>query len=399
MDTEFEAKYYNVGSVFTPGSPVNERDLFAGRIPQLQKIVAAISQRGYHAVLFGDRGVGKTSLANILVAHLRTIDPRYLIGKINCDGNDTFASIWRKALRDISITKTQIGIGFNAEEVRIVTSLADTVQDSLTTDDLRRLLTNISSLAPLLFVLDEYDRIADRTVSILISDTIKALSDFGVGASILVVGVAESVGNLVEGHQSIERALVQIPMPRMSHEEIGQIFDKGAARLGMSLEEGARSHLVNLSQGLPYIAHLLALHAARAALTQESLLISREDVDTGIRASLDQWQQSIKTGYYHATKSQQPGNIFREVLLACAVAEVDELGYFTAAAVRSPLRNITQRDYDIPNFSRHLKEFSEASRGAVLQRVGEKRRLRYRFSSPLMRPYVVIRGYDEKLIR
>lgn len=51
------------GQVFTPGSPVNERDLFSGRIEQIQSVLDAVTQRGYHAVLYGERGVGKTSLA------------------------------------------------------------------------------------------------------------------------------------------------------------------------------------------------------------------------------------------------------------------------------------------------------------------------------------------------
>ena len=46
---------------FHTGSPVNGRDLFAGRLDQLQKLMDGVSQRGYHAVLFGER-VGKTSL-------------------------------------------------------------------------------------------------------------------------------------------------------------------------------------------------------------------------------------------------------------------------------------------------------------------------------------------------
>ena len=84
-----------------------------------------------------------------------------------------------------------------------------------------------------------------------ISDTIKALSDFGVNASIVLIGVADSVTELVAGHGSIERALVQIPMPRMSAEEIAQIVENGLARLGMTIDQGAKSHLVHLAQGVP----------------------------------------------------------------------------------------------------------------------------------------------------
>jgi hypothetical protein len=146
--------------------------------------------------------------------------------------------------------------------------------------------------------------------------------------------------------------------------------------------------IAGLSQGLPYITHLLALHSTRASLSREGVQITLRDVDGGINLALDQWQQSIKSAYYHVTKSQQPGHIYKEVLLACALADTDDLGYFAAADIRVPLR-MTGRQYDIPNFARHLKELSEP---------GENRRLRYRSNSALMRPYIVMRGFADQLL-
>jgi hypothetical protein len=46
---------FEVGSVFTPGAPINDRELFAGRLNQVQQILSAVSQRGYHAVLRRER--------------------------------------------------------------------------------------------------------------------------------------------------------------------------------------------------------------------------------------------------------------------------------------------------------------------------------------------------------
>jgi hypothetical protein len=119
----------------------------------------------------------------------------------------------------------------------------------------------------------------------------------------------------------------------------------------------------------------------------------------GIRKSLDQWQESIKTAYHDATRSHQPEHLYKEVLLACALADVDDKSFFTAAAVRGPLRIVAERpDLDIPNFSRHLKEMSQTHRGSILLREGETRRLRYRFVNPLIRPYVIMRGVADGLL-
>jgi len=114
--------------------------------------------------------------------------------------------------------------------------------------------------------------------------------------------------------------------------------------------------------------------------------------------SLDQWQQSIKALYNDAVQSPRPGHIYKEVLLACALAEVDDLRFFTTAAVKRPLSEITNREFEAFNYARHLKDLSGPGRGRILQRVGESFRLRYRISNPILRPYIVMRGIKDKLI-
>jgi len=54
------------GLVFTPNTPIDQRALFAGRGDQIRRIIDAVNQAGQHAILFGERGVGKTSLANVI---------------------------------------------------------------------------------------------------------------------------------------------------------------------------------------------------------------------------------------------------------------------------------------------------------------------------------------------
>lgn len=63
---DFKHLQHQASAVFTPAVPISSDSLFAGRSTQISKLVDAINQRGQHAVLFGERGVGKTSLANVL---------------------------------------------------------------------------------------------------------------------------------------------------------------------------------------------------------------------------------------------------------------------------------------------------------------------------------------------
>ena len=277
--------------------------------------------------------------------------------------------------------------------------LIDKLPETLRPDDVRRALSLVGQSTTLVVVVDEFDRLTNQDVPELMADTIKSLSDSAAPATVILIGVADSVDQLIAGHRSIERSLIQVPMPRMSRVEIEQVVTKGIERLGMAITKEAMSEIVRLSQGLPYVTHMLSLYSSRAALEENTLTVASAAIDIGMQKSLDQWQESIKTAYYEATRSPQPEQLYKEVLLSCALADVDEKSFFTAASVRGPLRIVAERpDFDIPNFARHLKELSEPHRGGILVREGEKRRLRYRFVSPLMRTFVIMRGVKDGLL-
>src|SRR4051794_24678414 len=70
--------------LFHPSAPIEENDLFAGRITQANGLLDAIYQKGQHAVLFGERGVGKTSLSNIVEKRVLGESQYYKFIKINC---------------------------------------------------------------------------------------------------------------------------------------------------------------------------------------------------------------------------------------------------------------------------------------------------------------------------
>jgi Cdc6-like AAA superfamily ATPase len=405
-EERFGTAVYAAAQAFSPGAPINERELFAGRVDQASTIINTIYKRGYHAVLYGERGTGKTSLANVLHSFLAERGQHFVLPKTNCDVSDTYSSLWKKVFADLTFTVERPGVGFGAQAVRETRSALSSLPETITPNDVRRVLSAFPSFS-VVVVIDEFDRAQSDALTKLMADTIKLLSDFAVPATILLIGVADSVVDLIDGHESIERALEQVPMPRMSDAEIGEIIDKGIDKLNaltdgldFEIDASARTMIVRLSQGLPYVTHLLSLHTAQAAAGSESSLVTSEHVEKGIELAMDTWQQSMKSAYNDAVRSPQPDTIFKEVLLACAIAEVDELGFFTASAIRAPLSAIKGKTYEIPSFSHHLKKFSTKTKNTapVLDRMGSSRRFRYRFNNPLMRPYIVMRGVAEDMI-
>jgi len=55
-----------VRRAFRPSAPVTVRALFAGRGKQMDDLMAVLGEVGQHAVVFGERGVGKTSLVSVV---------------------------------------------------------------------------------------------------------------------------------------------------------------------------------------------------------------------------------------------------------------------------------------------------------------------------------------------
>ena len=372
------ALWHEVSQVFSPGAPIDESDLFAGRVEQLGDLINAVNQRGQHAIIFGERGVGKTSLANTFTMFMHRPAASAIARRINCDGVASFQSLWRKVFDELQM---DVSIGRDTGP-----------------DDIRRLLASLSAASRPIIVLDEFDRLAPGRTAGLIADTVKSLSDHSVNTTIILVGVADSVAELLRGHASVGRALVEIPMPRMSDEEIEEILDKRSQRLSMTMTDQVRGQIVRYSQGLPHYTHLIGLNAFQEAAADQIKQVTETHLQRSINKCIFKAQQTIKDAYYKATSSPRPDNLFKEVLLACSLAPADQLGFFAATDVVTPMSVIMQGRYEIPSFARHLKEFCTEERGAILERRGEPRKYRYRFRDPLMRPYVTLHALSSGLL-
>lgn len=382
-----------IAASFSPSAPIEGR-AFSGRKSQFTDVVNACVQRGQHVVIFGERGAGKTSLAKAIHEMLRAKFVTQACGTINCDQTTTFASLWRTILSGIPISRNAPAIGFRSGADRSEGTFAERLPENVTPESVRAALQNRGKF---LFIIDEIDRIKDRTTTTLLADTIKNLSDHAVDTTLILVGVAETVETLIAEHESVQRALIQVHLPRMSQVEIDKIIDDGLAAVGMTIEQNAKRRIFKLSQGLPHYAHLLGMHSALAATAHDRLNITLDDAHDALRKTLKNAPQSIALEYERATMSAGE-TLHGKVLLACALAKTDEHGYFTGSDVQILLSTLTKRDYMVSVFSQHLNAFCENHHGLVLHRTSVARGYRYKFRNALMQPYVIMKALETKLI-
>ncbi len=233
----------------------------------------------------------------------------------------------------------------------------------------------------------------------MMADLIKHFSNNPVNVTIIIVGVGDTLLNLFASHESIARCCSQIKMQRMSDTELAEILDDRIPKLGLKFTNGVKPKIIKLSQGLPGYVHLLGQQVVRAAIDQKSLGITSAHLRLALNEVLDKADYSTRQDYYKAVESPAKENRYKEVLLACAQAETNELGMFFAGSVREPYSKIRNRPMEIANFATHLNEFCGDDRGPALIRSGKRKRYQYRFCNPLLQPLTIMVGVRDQMIK
>lgn len=405
LDTETviatDAHLATLKEIFRPASPTDDRELFQGRQRELDSCIAGFQEVGQHIVVYGERGVGKTSLAYIAKAVFQAVAREGSLAiRLQCAEGDTFDSVWRKfharLVSELDLLDSQVGIALK-DTVDRIEGIINYADSDVSVDDVARALKLLSSRVRLLIIIDEFDRVGGWTQSVPFADLIKTLSDDLVRATLLIVGVADDVEGLLNGHQSVERNLRQVAMPRMSRVELEAIVERGyetfrkRAQASLACEKKAARAIANLSQGFPYYAHLLAGAAGAKAIRTASTRVTPQTVIEAMLDAVEDASHAIKVKYTEAVTARSDAQ-FHLTLLACALSEMDDLGYFSAADVSKPLASLVGQERKTSVFHHHLKRFSEDPIYILDSRVSRGRN-RYRFHDPLMKPFVLMKGF------
>ena len=148
-----------VAEAFRPAAPIDRRNLFAGRTTQIRELFDVVAQPGQHAVVYGERGVGKTSLVTVVAGMLRAGE--VVSARATCDRSDDFGAVWRKALDEIEITVASPGVGFAGPAKEAVKGASSLLPDrDVTPNSVRRALKSLTGEKAIVVFVDEFDRLA-----------------------------------------------------------------------------------------------------------------------------------------------------------------------------------------------------------------------------------------------
>jgi Cdc6-like AAA superfamily ATPase len=367
-----------VRDTFTPTRPKRTAELFFGRSQQLRRVIAAIEEERAHVMIYGERGSGKTSLANVLAE--KACDAGYMVLRFACSAETAFEDISRSFLRQMP-----------ASLVR-----GDTSRDTL--DQLLPAQSGLFELALLfkriagkhvILIIDEYDRVISEDAKGKLAELIKHLA--GAPVTLVMIGLAETVDQLLGKHPSLQRAILAVPMPLMTWQEVDGIIAAGEMKSGLRFDAAARRAIADFAQGLPYHAQLLCLFAAHSAARRRSSRVEREDLRYAIQCSVDRAEARIKQAYDMAIGRRENAS-FGEVLFYAARCGTDDFGSFAAADVVIAAARSSTKAPSLLSLQYALKKLTGPERGSVLRRVLRPGGWRYQFSSQMLRHYVLCRA-------
>jgi energy-coupling factor transporter ATP-binding protein EcfA2 len=381
-----------VDTVFTPATPIQTNTLFAGRASQVERVYSTMLEPGRHVVLYGERGVGKTSLANIVNERLARRNA--IVSKASADSDDSFESLWSKVFGRIVIKSNTTAAGFLPERREELIKLSDDFDMEFTPDTV---INALSRLPFTVIMIDEFDRLESTRVGLLMADTIKGLSDAGTGATILIVGVADSVSDLVGHHPSIERSIREIRLQRMAPYELEEILDNGFDWLQLQVAPSLKKKMVHLSHGFPHYTHVLGRYAALHAIEHSLNEVTETGFHSAVKRSIEDTYQSIQDYYLRITIASSSPSV-PYFLLAAAVAPEDEYGAFYPHDLMPSLREMKGKFFPILPVQFYINRLAADQGGNVFQRIGRPKNRRYRFRNPLMKPYIIMRSYSDGII-
>ena len=387
-----------LNSVVFPSQPIQTVEHLLGRATELARIDKALFAPGRHVFVYGDRGVGKSSLAATAARQYQSADNQYI--DISCAPDSTLTSL----IANIAYQATNISrlketenhrrryfglryLNFESgtsekgrhlqEEIRTLTDAVEVLRE----------LSTIHSEKPIV-VLDEFDRIRSSEERNLFADLLKQLGDKKVPIKFIFTGVAESLDELLGTHGSAIRQLETITLPKMSWDARWSIALNAAKRFGVEISRDMCVRIAAISDGYPYYVHLIT-EKLLWQIFDDPLLVTKatkQHYQLALRDAIESISAELKRPYEMAI-NQKSGD-YEAVLWS--TADADFLHQYLKNMYSSYEYIVKQMEaapvLDYEKYVQRIRKLKNPGCGSIL--ISQERPGLYAYRENMLRGYV-----------
>lgn len=393
----------------SPARAISDPRHLRGRQKILTTIDRAFNSPGKHVFIYGDRGVGKTSLAQSAAVLHQSSDAQPIV--IACDQYSGFykmvAAMIQNALpvSDIVERPTQqkrgaLSIpGLTGETLkglqRGVIPPIESLNDAVI---VLKYVAKVHSKEPVIIV-DEFDQIRCADDKKKFADLIKQVSDQDIGVRFIFCGIGASLDELIGVHLSTDRYLSPVQLDRLSHDALWLILTDVAEKLNIEVGREEQIRVSTISDGFPYYVHLMGEHMFWSAFDDEKDVkkIELSHFDVGVRGAIQEAVGSLKQAYNMAV--QKRVDDYEEVLWSVADSTILERkspdiyreSYIPIMAHRMLPNGERKEPISLQAFYQRMNSLKRAGHGEILT---ANKQGWYRFSENVMRGYVRLKAEE-----
>lgn len=293
---------------FQAKRPISDPDYLVGRDEWLDLATIQLSTPGGQILIYGDRGIGKSSLGLVVGNSLRLV-PKFAefeLKRTSCMRGTTFPDIFAEALmwagHDVSVEHVHIndvtqdgqkisggvgtkGFGASGEAERSKKSGVSR-QHIGVSENARSPRWVASQLKdkPLILFIDELENVQNEEVQKAIGAFIRAVSDDpDATIKIILAGIGATAASVTGGHSSVARNMTEIKLDVLDNDSIREIITRGSARVTIPTDNGPKKlvftpkmqdEIVKRSMGYPYFTNLICLSAAENAVRRGDHIVN-----------------------------------------------------------------------------------------------------------------------------
>lgn len=373
--------------VFTPGQiPIRPTNVYAARGDAEDSFRKALA-RGMIPVIYGEYGVGKTSMARHVV---REAEAENRLVNIESVADKSLQDVFSRCLEKLGYTVTtkrvegagtaksheqsgqaEANAGWlkaviASKRIQTATTTQQTEEQFAVTSPTDSRIVEICDQAGVVLLLDELHR-ANASFN---SDLSKFLKIFGNASCrrfrIVLLGTSSDASRLVSSDPGIDRLLQEVHLKAMTPQESEYVVVKGMADLAITISPEVQNRLVRTCVGSPSILQYLALETAEAAFARDPRLAQMHDVDSALKVFVETKEARLNKSYVAAIESVGEIRYRKQILRAMAECE-DE--YVTMEMIRTQVSAFLEKEIPSSALSGPLRSLKEAQFGSVLSDV------------------------------
>ncbi len=316
----------------TPSDSIKEPERLFGRHKYLKEIDRALSSPGRQIFVYGDRGVGKTSLA-LTAAHIHNSSENSPI-HVNCGKFSTFSQVMQSmALQSVPVEQrleragnaggfnfSALGFGAGktpASPTNYSIPVPNTVEEAL---DLVRYIDEKSNKKSRIVVVDEMERINSREEKEKFAEFIKNVPSASTSVKFIFCGIASDVSELLGFHPSAGRILESIKLDKLHHDFLWKIISTPASKFGIEIPAEFLLRIGRISDGFPHYVHLIGESLFWSIVDDEAMVTVAENrhYESSIKGALARTEPVLRHQFDLATKKTKNTEDYEEALWSLA---------------------------------------------------------------------------------